>query len=58
MLEVGAILIGLLHIFFYTDYHILHKLFELRPFMQTVLPYENHVECFSWLTLSPSNQQF
>ena len=43
--ETGAILIGFLHVFFYTDYSILHKLFEL--FIQTVLPHENHVKRFS-----------
>ena len=45
--EVGAILIWFLHVSFCADYPILHKLFELCPFMQTVLQHENQVEGFS-----------
>ena len=45
--EVGAILIGFWYVFFYTDYNILDKLFELCPFMQTVIPHENRVDVFS-----------
>ena len=35
--EVGAILIRFLFVFFFADYPILDKLFELCPLMQTVL---------------------
>ena len=35
----------------YTDYPILDKFFELCPFMQTVIPHENHF--FSRLIPSP-----
>ena len=44
--EVGAILIGFWYVFFYTDYTILDKLFELCPFMQTAIPHENHIDGF------------
>ena len=44
--EVGAILIGFRHVFFYTDYPILDKCFELCPFMQSAIPHENHVDDF------------
>ena len=44
--KVGAILIEFLHIFLYTDFFILHRLFRLSSFMQKVLPHENHVEGF------------
>ena len=40
-------MIGFLRVVFYTDYPILDKLFELCPFMQTVMPHENHFEGFS-----------
>ena len=45
--EVGAILIGFWYGLFYTYYPILDKLLELCPFMQTVIPHENHVDGFS-----------
>ena len=35
------------YVSFYTDYTILDKLFELCPFMQTVISHENHVDSFS-----------
>ena len=44
--EAGVILIGLLHVFFYAEYSILARLFELCPFMQTVLPHESQVKGF------------
>ena len=44
--EVGATLIGFLHVFFCTKYPSLDMLFKLSPFMQSVLPHENHVEGF------------
>ena len=37
---------GALVCFFYADYLILDKLFELCPFMLTVKPHENHVDDF------------
>ena len=43
---IGAILIGFWYVFFYTDYPNLVKLFELCPFMQTVMRQENHVDSF------------
>ena len=39
--------------FSYTDYLFLHKLFELCPFLQTILPHENHFEDF---IPTPQNQ--
>ena len=42
--EVGAYLIGLCYAFFYTNYPILDKLFELCPFMQT---HESPIDNFS-----------
>ena len=57
--EVGAILIGLWHFFFQTDHSVLDKLFELCPFMQTVIPDENHVELFPYYSYSVlRNRQF
>ena len=44
--EVEDIMIGFLHVCFYTDHPILHKLFELCLFIQTVRPLENHMEDF------------
>ena len=44
--EIGAILIGFWYVFFYAGYPMLDKLFELCPFMQTVIPHENHVDIF------------
>ena len=44
--EVGAILIGFWYVCFYTDYTFLNELFELRPFMQTVIPHGNHLDGF------------
>ena len=44
--EVVAILIGFWYVFFCTDYTIVDKLFELCPFMQTVIPHEDHVDGF------------
>ena len=35
----------------FTDCPILGKLFELCPFMQTVMPHENHVEGFSLIPM-------
>ena len=51
--EVGAILIGFWYVFFHKDCSILDKLFELRPFMQTVIPQEKHVDRL-FLTLRQS----
>ena len=44
--EVKAILIGFWYVFFYTHYPILDKPLKLCPFMQTVMPHENHVDEF------------
>ena len=41
------ILIGIWYVSFYTDYLILDQLFKLFPFMQTVIPHENHMNGFS-----------
>ena len=56
--EVGAILIGFLHVFFHTDYPILHNLFELCPFMRTVQPHEDHLEGFLSSYPVHQNKQF
>ena len=40
--EVAAVLIGFWRVFFSAEYTILDKLFESCPFMQTVMPHENH----------------
>ena len=44
--EVGAIMIEFWYVFFSADYTVFDKLFELCPFMQTVVPHENHVDIF------------
>ena len=54
LVEVRAILIGSWHVLFCTDYHILHKLFELCRLIQTDLPHENHVEDFFIAYTHPS----
>ena len=33
--------------FFHTDYPSLDKLLALCPFVQIVIPHENHADCFS-----------
>ena len=56
--EVGAILTIFKHIFFQTDHPtMLHELFELRPFMQTVLPHNTTLKVLSSYPV-PQNQQF
>ena len=44
--EVGAILIGFWHVIFFQTTLFLDKLFELYPFMQTVIPHINHADSF------------
>ena len=44
--EVGAKLIGFWYVLFYRYYSILDKLFQVCPFMQTVMPHEYHIDEF------------
>ena len=43
---VGAILIGVLHIFVFTGDPISHKIIQICPFMQTALAIQNHANSF------------
>ena len=57
--EIGAILIGFCYVFFYTDYTVLDKLFELSPIIQTIRPHENRVDDFFPISYPvPKNHQF
>ena len=42
-----SILVRFWYVFFQTDYNSFDKLLNLCPFMQTVIPHENHVDGFS-----------
>ena len=57
--EVGAMVIGIWCVFFYTDCPVLDKLFELCSFMQIFIPHENHGDgFFTYSYPVPRNNQF